>query len=98
VKEGKNPPILKKIAAGIITGALGISVANPTVSFTFLFFKDVVKVRLQGQDHNNPKYSSMIDCYKKIVQEDGVKGLWRGWGPNVVRNSTFNAAELAGYD
>jgi hypothetical protein len=34
---GQNPTILQKIAAGLATGAIGISVANPT---------DVVKVRM----------------------------------------------------
>lgn len=24
--------------------------------------------------------------------------MWKGWGPNVVRNSVINAAELASYD
>ena len=27
-----------------------------------------------------------------------MKGLWVGWGPNVMRNSIINAAELAAYD
>lgn len=27
-----------------------------------------------------------------------MKGLWVGWGPNVMRNSVINAAELASYD
>ncbi len=37
--HGQNPSLLQKIAAGMLTGAIGISVANPT---------DVVKVRLQA--------------------------------------------------
>jgi len=37
---GQNPTLLQKIAAGITTGAIAITVANPT---------DVVKVRLQAQ-------------------------------------------------
>ena len=44
------------------------------------------------------KYSGSIDCYRQIFQEGGVKGLWVGWGPNVMRNSIINAAELASYD
>ena len=32
------------------------------------------------------------------MAKDGVKGLWVGWGPNVMRNSVINAAELASYD
>ena len=43
-------------------------------------------------------YNGSIDCYKKIVAADGIGGLWTGWGPNVVRNSVINAAELASYD
>lgn len=37
LEPGVNPSLLQKIAAGMTTGALGISVANPT---------DVVKIRL----------------------------------------------------
>ena len=31
-------------------------------------------------------------------REEGLKGLWRGIGPNVARNAIVNAAELASYD
>ena len=37
---GKNPTILQKAATGILTGTIGISIANPT---------DVTKVRMQAQ-------------------------------------------------
>ena len=37
--EGQNPSLHHKVAAAMITGAIGITVANPT---------DVVKVRLQN--------------------------------------------------
>lgn len=40
LKEGQNPTLLQKIMAGMTTGAIGITVANPT---------DVVKVRMQAQ-------------------------------------------------
>lgn len=76
----------------MLTGAIGISIANPT---------DLVKVRMQGQGQLPPAerpYSSSIDCYKKTFAKDGVKGLWVGWGPNVMRNSVINASELAAYD
>lgn len=92
MKPGENPTLLQKIAAGMATGAIGISVANPT---------DLVKVRMQGQGRLPPAerpYSSSMDCYKKTVQTDGLKGLWVGVGPNIMRNSVINAAELAAYD
>ena len=31
-------------------------------------------------------------------REEGLKGLWRGLGPNVARNAIVNAAELASFD
>ena len=40
LEEGQNPALYQKILAGLITGAVGITIANPT---------DVVKVRLQNQ-------------------------------------------------
>jgi len=92
MKPGENPTLLQKIAAGMATGALGITVANPT---------DLVKVRMQGQGRLPPAerpYSSSMDCYKKTFAKDGAKGLWVGWAPNVMRNSVINAAELASYD
>lgn len=40
LKEGQNPTLLQKIMAGMTTGAIGITVANPT---------DLVKIRMQAQ-------------------------------------------------
>ena len=92
LKPGENPTLLQKIAAGLITGAIGISVANPT---------DLVKIRMQGQGTLPPEqrpYANSMDCYRKTIAKDGVKGLWVGVGPNIMRNATINAAELAAYD
>ena len=92
MKPGENPTLLQKILAGLATGAIGISVANPT---------DLVKIRMQGQGTLPPEqrpYKNSMDCYKKTVQKDGVLGLWTGVGPNIMRNATINAAELAAYD
>jgi hypothetical protein len=43
-------------------------------------------------------YTSSLDCYRKVVASQGIRGLWTGWVPNVARNSTVNACELASYD
>ena len=40
LKPGENPTLPTKILAALCTGAIGISIANPT---------DVVKIRLQSQ-------------------------------------------------
>lgn len=88
-----DPPILQKIAAGLTTSAIGITVASPT---------DVVKVRLQAEGRLPPgavrRYNGAIDAYKKIVAQEGVGGLWTGYGPNLARNCVVNATELVAYD
>jgi len=90
--EGVNPTLPQKILAGLLSGGLAICVANPT---------DVVKIRLQAQGslpREQWRYSSSVDCYSKIFKADGLKGFWVGIGPNVMRNSIVNAAEIASYD
>ncbi|GBF87431.1 mitochondrial uncoupling 1-like protein [Raphidocelis subcapitata] len=86
-------PLTMKIAAGLATGAIGISVASPT---------DLVKVRMQSEGKLPPgapkKYPNAIKAYSIILREEGLFGLWKGLGPNIARNAIINAAELASYD
>lgn len=79
----------QKIAAGLTTGAIGITVANPT---------DLVKVRLQSQGTGVAKYSGALGAYSTIVKEEGVAALWTGYAPNLVRNSVMSCVEVVGYD
>ena len=76
-----------RILSGITSGAIAITVAQPT---------DVVKIKMQAK--SGPKYNSSIDAYRTIYRKEGVHGLWKGLGPNVVRNSLVNATELVCYD
>ena len=89
---GQAPTLLQKIAAGMVTGGIAISFANPT---------DVVKIRMQAQGRlpaAERPYKNSMDAYSKIMAKDGITGFWVGWGPNVARNAIINAAELASYD
>jgi len=58
-----------RILAGITTGALAVSCAQPT---------DVVKVRMQAAGKGPKKYKGCVDAYRMIAVEEGVRGLWRG--------------------
>ncbi|KAE8686968.1 Mitochondrial uncoupling protein 2 [Hibiscus syriacus] len=86
-------PLTKKILAALTTGALGITVANPT---------DLVKVRLQAEGRLPPgvprRYSGALNAYYTIARTEGVAALWTGLTPNIARNAIINAAELASYD
>jgi solute carrier family 25 uncoupling protein 8/9 len=92
-KDIKDVSLWQRILAGLITGAFGIAVACPT---------DVVKIRLQAEGKKPAgvprRYNGSIDAYGKIIAEEGVKGLYSGLVPNMIRNSIMNAAELASYD
>jgi len=85
--------LYKKILAGLTTGTIGISIANPT---------DLVKIRLQAEGKLPPnvprRYNGTADAFVKILKSEGVVGFWKGVGPNIIRNSIINAAELATYD
>jgi len=45
-----------------------------------------------------PRYSGVFNAYATIVRAEGLRGLWTGLGPAIVRNSIINATELASYE
>lgn len=51
---------------------------------------DVIKSRYQGAPHGT--YTGFMDCARKTVAQDGVKALFRGFGPAMARAFPANAA------
>ncbi|ACO61286.1 mitochondrial carrier family [Micromonas commoda] len=86
-------PLHLKVAAGLTTGAVGITIASPT---------DLVKVRMQAEgklpEGAPRRYPSAFKAYGIIAKQEGVAALWTGLSPNIMRNAIINAAELASYD
>lgn len=82
--------VMTRILAGLTTGAMGVAFAQPT---------DVVKVRFQAQNKLfGMRYTSTIQAYREIGQQEGVRGLWKGALPNIIRNSIVNVSEIVCYD
>ncbi|XP_044156689.1 mitochondrial brown fat uncoupling protein 1 [Bufo gargarizans] len=84
--------IVSRILAGCTTGALAVTIAQPT---------DVVKVRFQAQvtlQGVKRRYNGTMDAYKTIARQEGMRGLWKGTFPNVTRNAIVNCTELVTYD
>jgi solute carrier family 25 citrate transporter 1 len=55
----------------------------------------VVKIRLQQQRGLSPellKYKGPVHCARMIIREEGLRGLWAGAAPTVMRNGTNQAA------
>jgi len=89
-----NITLLDRIWAGIITGGIAISIANPI---------DVIKVRFQaesrkaGAQGGKARYSGVFDAAHQIWKHEGMKGFYQSLVPNILRNSIMNAVELGSY-
>lgn len=60
--------------------------------WAFVYPTDVVKSVIQVDDYNNPKYKGTGDAFRKILNSEGVKGLYKGFGPAMARSVPANAA------
>ena len=68
------------------------------VASTFHYPLDTIRRRLMMQsDMEKPKYKHAMDCLKKIYQEEGIGGYYRGLGTNYIR-SIGAALVLVSYD
>lgn len=65
---GGSNKFLKGIIAGGITGGIEICITYPT---------EYIKTQLQ-LDEKVKKYNGIWDCGKKTVQQNGIRGLYRG--------------------
>lgn len=60
---------------------------------------DVIKTRLQAQSLSPlPKYTGIVDCFRKSVKEEGYRVLWRGLGTAVARAFVVNGAIFSAYE
>ncbi|XP_062164105.1 mitochondrial uncoupling protein 5 [Alnus glutinosa] len=86
-------PLAKKIAAGLIAGAVGAAVGNPA---------DVAMVRMQADGRlpaaQRRNYKSVVDAITRMARQEGVASLWRGSALTVNRAMIVTASQLASYD
>jgi len=68
--------------SGLFGGCAGVLVGHPF---------DTVKVKLQTQDFRKPLYGGTLDCFRKTVQTDGVRGLYRGMASPMAGVGGINA-------
>ncbi|KAL8141776.1 hypothetical protein V2J09_014808 [Rumex salicifolius] len=77
------------VLAGGIAGASFWGAVYPT---------DVVKSVVQVDDYKNPKFKGSIDAFRKTLSSEGVKGLYKGFGPAMARSVPANAACFLAYE
>lgn len=78
---------LYNFALGSIAGAFGATVVYPI---------DLVKTRMQNQRKavGEPMYKNSIDCFKKVIRNEGFTGLYSGLGPQLVGVAPEKAIKL----
>ncbi|GMH26756.1 hypothetical protein Nepgr_028599 [Nepenthes gracilis] len=59
---------------------------------------DVVKSVVQVDDYKKPKFLGSIDAFRKTLAAEGVKGLYKGFGPAMARSVPANAACFLAYE
>ncbi|XP_076309509.1 uncoupling protein 4A isoform X1 [Tachypleus tridentatus] len=84
----------KAVLGGLTAGAAGQFLASPT---------DLVKVQMQTEGIRrlqgySPRVQSTWHAFTKILAEGGIRGLWKGWVPNVQRAALVNLGDLTTYD
>jgi len=104
--DGENDiGVAKKLMVGMVTGALGSAIANPT---------DLVKIRMQAEAGaldgatgrltsglsvgEAPRYNNSWDCAVKISSADGFAALYAGTSATIVRAAMGTGAQMACYD
>ncbi|XP_064018912.1 electrogenic aspartate/glutamate antiporter SLC25A12, mitochondrial isoform X1 [Pogoniulus pusillus] len=81
---------LNLLVAGAIAGVPAASLVTPA---------DVIKTRLQvAARAGQTTYSGVIDCFRKILREEGASAFWKGAGARVFRSSPQFGVTLVTYE
>lgn len=91
--NGRKPTTSQLIISGAVAGGLGGIAGNPA---------DIVLVRMTTDALRPPEaqrgYRHALDGVWRIVQEEGVLALMRGWMPNTIRAVLMTSSQMATYD
>ncbi|NXI47447.1 CMC1 protein, partial [Galbula dea] len=81
---------LNLLIAGATAGVPAASLVTPA---------DVIKTRLQvAARAGQTTYSGVIDCFRKILREEGPSAFWKGAGARVFRSSPQFGVTLVTYE
>ena len=82
------PILVRKVVTGCVVGSLGAGLWSHT---------DLVKTQMQTLPPEALN-TSTVTCYRSIVRQSGLKSLYRGVGPNMLRASIITTCHVGTYD
>lgn len=89
--EGVDPKVdkYKYFARSLLSGGVAGS-----FSLIFVYPLDFARTRLGadlGRAEGDRQFNGLVDCCKKIMQKDGISGLYQGFTISVVGIFTYRA-------
>lgn len=91
IQNDPNMPLTipQYLLAGALTGAVISFVEGPID-----LFKSQIQVQLKGES----KYKGVFDCARQIVGTYGIRGMYQGLGPTLLRDIPSNATYFGFYE
>ncbi|MCJ1436333.1 Mitochondrial 2-oxodicarboxylate carrier 2 [Xylographa pallens] len=92
MSQDKPLPFIYQFAAGAVAGVSEILVMYPL---------DVVKTRVQlqtGKGVGDEYYNGMVDCFRKIIKNEGFSRLYRGISAPILMEAPKRATKFAAND
>lgn len=94
-RDGYTKWLMGNIAAGGAAGASGL---------LFVYSLDYARTRLANDAKSAKKggggrqFNGIVDVYKKTLASDGIRGLYRGFGPSVAGIMVYRGLYFGMYD
>lgn len=82
---------------GLTNILLAGGIAGVALWFT-TFPIDVIKTKIQTDSFQNPKYKGMSDCFLTTLKLSGLKGLYKGLAPCLLRAVPANGVTFLAYE
>jgi hypothetical protein len=108
--SGETASLSSKIVSGCATGIIGSAIATPIDVMRVRTSVESGRVCPETSGLRGLRFATglckgrevqfrgAIDCFRLLVHEGGLAGLWRGWAPTCARAAALSGAQLASYD
>ncbi|KAI5964568.1 YMC2 [Candida pseudojiufengensis] len=87
--HGRPLSLLQYFNCGAVAGFANGFLASPI---------EHIRIRLQTQTGSNKLFNGPLDCAKKIYEIDGLRGIYKGLGPTLIRESIGLGIYFATYE